>query len=182
MRQKLSIAAVAVGAVLAVVALVGAALWFYPPSDTANASDGAMSEQQAGDLADAAAFRQQALTDPRGALASCERAQTTLFDGLSAHLAGTGDRFATARFTTQGARGLTYLSADVVGATGTVKAVAPVWVYGGAGYAGLSPTADRLSARLPDGGTQYGASVQDAAAVRVATCAEAARRLSTAGG
>ncbi|MET0189112.1 MAG: hypothetical protein ABW212_08955, partial [Pseudonocardia sediminis] len=63
MRQKLSIAAVAVGAVLAVVALVGAALWFYPPSDTANASDGAMSAQQAGDLADAAAFRQQALTD-----------------------------------------------------------------------------------------------------------------------
>lgn len=181
MRQKLSIAAVAVVAAVVLVALVGTALWFYPPVDAANASGGAVSEQQAGDLADAARFRRLAVDDPRAALASCERAQATVFDGLAAHLAGSRDSFATARFVDQDDRGLTYLSADLLDAAGSVKAAAPVWVYGGAGYAGLSPSADRASVRLPDAGTQYGASVGDAAAVRVATCAEAARRLSSGG-
>lgn len=182
MTQKLSIAAVTVGAVLAVVALVGAVLYLYTPAEAATGSAGSMSQQQAGDLADATRFRRQALEDPRGTLASCERARATAFDGLAGHLAGRRDSFASARFAVQGPRGLTYLSADVLGASGSVKATAPVWVYGGAGYAALSPSADRLSTRLPDAGSRYGASLRDAAAVRVATCAETARRLSRAGG
>ncbi|MDN5916668.1 MAG: hypothetical protein L0I76_16450, partial [Pseudonocardia sp.] len=166
MRQKLSIAAVVVGSVVAFVVLVGAALWFYPPVDSANASGGTVSEQ-AGDLAAAARFRQRGIDDPRAALASCERAQATAFAGLAAHLVGKRNSFADARVAVQDGRGLTYLSADVLGATGSVKAVAPVWVYGGAGYAGLSPSADRASVRLPDAGAQYGARGGDAAAVRV---------------
>ncbi|MBW0103809.1 hypothetical protein [Pseudonocardia sp. KRD291] len=63
MRQKISIAAVVVAALVAFVGLVGAALWFYPPMDSASASGGTVSEQQAGDLADAARFRQQAFAD-----------------------------------------------------------------------------------------------------------------------
>lgn len=178
MTQKLSIAALVVGALLAVAVLVGAALYLYPP---ANAADGARSAQQAGDLADAARFRQQALDDPAGALASCERARGTAFDALAAHLPE-GSSFAASRFVADGLRGLTYLSADVLDAPGSLQAAAPVWVYGRAGYAGLSPSADRLSTRLPDAGTRYGTSPQDSAAVRVAACAEAARRLAPTGG
>lgn len=175
MRRTFSIAVLVMGSLAAVVVLVVGTLWLFPPADSANAS-GRVAAAPSGDLADALRFGQLARDNPRRALASCVPAQATAFHGLAAHLDDRRDFFGPARFAYQDGRGLSYLSAVLLDARGAVKATAPVWVYGGSGYAALSPSAARFSDRLPDAGARYGAGEQDAAALRAAACSGADAR------
>ena len=179
MRGMLRAVAVGLAGLVSLAVLVGAALWFYPPPDAANASVRPVDRVDAAAVSDADRFRRLAQDDPRAALAQCLPAQPTYVSGLAGHLRDRSDEFAAARYAVEGVGGLTYLSADVLGPGGRTEAIAPVWVYGGAGYAALSAGADRLSAEMPGAGTLYGAGEQDPAAVRVVACVDAARRLTS---
>lgn len=101
---------------------------------------------------------------------SCQRAQSTLFAALSAHLAKRTSEFSSRQFVVDD-DGLLYLSAPVGDGSGSLSATDPVWVYGGSGYAWLNESARRVSSGLPDARALYGADPAGPVASRVATCA-----------
>lgn len=100
----------------------------------------------------------------------CQRARSTLFAALSAHLAKRGDEFGSRQFVVDD-DGLLYLSAPVGDGDGSLRATDPVWVYGGSGYAWLNDAARRASSGLPDARALYGSDPAGPPATLVATCA-----------